>query len=472
MQSHSEANSASVHATPPPASPARGQGSHRVLFAQACARHPGNPQAQFAAYLADAVLPAAIGRRRQVSDKTRTDFGDTLKAVPRLLRRLRRPLQNASEFGRSHVIALVRHWEQRGHAEATVQWRVSLLRRFFTLVGKPQVLPAGAAWHAILHAQGITAGTRRRSQVATEPKAWSARGIDALALIDAIRLQHPVVASQLDLSLHFGLRKNEALQIRPREADLGTRLLVVDGTKGGKPRAVHFSSEPSTAQAQRQVLERAKTCAALHPRGILAIPGLSLQQSRDHANYVLRKFGITRKRLGVTQHGLRHQFGCDAYADGTGLPAPVLAAAPAAAYRREPVRVRAVEQGISRQLGHERSSITAAYTGSLPVLERGARARLRGWHEACAGFAAAWAELQVLQVWTIGAGASGLPPSGDAPLYLLVHTSPTAPAPFAARDEALQRLRTPLAAALAAPVRLLPLLPGDSPGDDAVQLYP
>lgn len=432
----------------------RGQGTHRTLFAQACARHPGNAQAQFASYLASAVVPAATGRRRQVSDKTRTDYGDTLKAVPALLRTLRRPLQNASELGRPHVLALLRHWELQGHAEGTIQWRVSLLRRFFTLVGRPQVLPAGSAWLAILRAHGIRAGTLGRSQVAAVPKGWRDRGIDPLALIESIRAQHPVVASQLDLSLWFGLRKNEALHIRPHEADRGTHLNVVDGTKGGKPRSVEFSTDAGKSQQQRAALERAKQLAAGHPRGILAIGGLRLQQSRNHVNYVLRKFGITRKGLGITQHGLRHQFGCDLFSELTGLPAPVLARAPAAAYEQQAAGVLAGRRTLSRQMGHERTSITGAYTGSVQQMQRSAQERLRTWREAFARVCTDFGELQVLDAWIVGS-STGLPWSTGEPLQLCLRVPPaTLARPSLAQDLA----RFAAAASQQLDTAVLPLL--------------
>ena len=38
------------------------------------------------------------------------------------------------------------------------------------------------------------------------------------------------------------------------------------------------------------------------------IPGnKSLKQWENRYNYVLRKFGVTKKALGVTSHGLRHE---------------------------------------------------------------------------------------------------------------------------------------------------------------------
>lgn len=444
----------------------RGEGSHRQLFEQACARHCGNPQGQFAWYLAHAAVPAATGRRRQVSDKTRTDYGATLKALPAQLRALRRPLQNASEFGQPHVLALVRHWGEQGHSEGTIQWRVSLLRRFFTLVGRPQALPAGARWRALLRAHGISAGTLGRSHVASSPKGWRDRGIDAEALLDSIRAVHPVVASQLDLCLWFGLRKNEALQIRPAEADQGTHLNVVAGTKGGKPRSVAFSTDADRADRQRQVLERAKQLAAVHPRGILSLPGLSLAQARNHVGYVLRKFGISRKALGVTQHGLRHQFGSDLFASLCGLPAPVLAAAPPAAYDAGRAELLAARRFLSRQMGHERTSITNAYIGSLPALQRDAQQRLQAWLRDCAGLHDLLLPLHVQLAWIVGKCAWGLPLSPGEAIQLCLRV----PATTLADADLLPRLQTfcrEAGARLGTPVRASLQLDDSRPADGA-----
>lgn len=261
---------------------AKGEGAHKKLFEEACALHPRDPLAQICYYLYHCILLAAIGRRRHVSDKTKSDYGDILKSVVRLLRMLRRPLQSFEEFGRSHVLALMQYWEQQGHAEATIQWRLSLLRRFFTLIGKPQVLPVGGEWRKILVAKGITAGTRGRTQVATEPRGWADRGVDPLSIIEAMRIKHPVVASQVEVCLYFGLRKSEGTHLRPGRNDKGLFLEVLEGSKGGRPRMVDFDDNPDFAAKQREVLARAKELVAKN--GILMIPGLTLKQMTNHVD--------------------------------------------------------------------------------------------------------------------------------------------------------------------------------------------
>lgn len=385
---------------------AKGEGAHKKLFEEACARFPRNPQGQISYYLEHCVLQAAIGRRRQVSDKTRSDYGDTLKSAPAILKIMRKPIQSFSEFGRAHVLALHRYWEQQGHREATVQWRTSNLRRFFTLIGKPQVLPAGTAWRKILTTNGITAGTLGRTQVATEPRGWRDCGVDPLPIIEAIRVDHPVVASQLEVCLAFGLRKNEGTHQRPGSNDKGLFLEVLDGSKGGKPRMVDFDEDPEVAAYQREVIARAKEVVTKD--GILTIPGLTLKQMTNHVNYVLRKFKITKKDLGVTQHGLRHQFGCDLFRRRSGLPAMALGEVPAAVYKQDPEKIREAQKYVSRQMGHERASITSAYAGSVFALEKESNLRLKEWLAAAALAGDAFRELQVDEAWIVGKAAYGL----------------------------------------------------------------
>jgi len=58
---------------------------------------------------------------------------------------------------------------------------------------------------------------------------------------------------------------------------------------------------------QRSALDLALQFA-LHPSSHLGHPGLSLKQSLKRFDNVMQKAGITKRQLGVTAHGLRHQF--------------------------------------------------------------------------------------------------------------------------------------------------------------------
>jgi integrase len=68
------------------------------------------------------------------------------------------------------------------------------------------------------------------------------------------QIKDPHVRMSLQLQAAFGLRREEALKIKPRQADEGQHLrLQASWTKGGKERTI-----PIRTEQQRQLLEQAK----------------------------------------------------------------------------------------------------------------------------------------------------------------------------------------------------------------------
>ena len=104
----------------------------------------------------------------------------------------------------------------------------------------------------------------------------------------------------------------------------------------------------------------------LFPTGVepevshLGHPGLSLKQSLKRFDNVMRKAGITRKELGVTAHGLRHQFAQEFHVELTDVQAPVRGGD--VCVDLETLKAALLE--IARQLGHNRPQIVNAYCGS------------------------------------------------------------------------------------------------------------
>ncbi len=91
-------------------------------------------------------------------------------------------------------------------------------------------------------------------------------------------------------------------------------------------------------------------------------PQLTLVQAIRHLRYVMERFGVTKKALGVVPHGLRHQYATDEYQDATGSAAPV---------NGGEIAERAVDlaarQDIAAKLGHGRPQIVNAYIGTPKV---------------------------------------------------------------------------------------------------------
>lgn len=386
-------------------------GTHTSLLRDACRRHANDPHKQLNYFLQKGALPAATGRQREVSEKTRTDFGETLHRAFHELREERCPIKSLSEFGRSHGVALVSRWVRQGNGPATIQTKVSFLRRFLTLVGKPNAIPKGREWTQILTEGGIDCAEMRRVKVLASSKTWESKGIDPFEVFRRVEQLCPVVALQLEMQLAFGLRIKESFFIEPTVGDLGNKLYIGSGSKGGRPRPVDFDPDPQTSEWQRDLLERAKVLARKHPQRRLALRGKTLKQMRNRFNYLVTKAGISGAELGVTSHGLRHQYAARRFAALAGLPAPVAGSVPVGDYVTRADDVRSARLDVSQQLGHWREDVTSAYLGSVPSMAREARRRIDGWLTQLQGNAqavSAFRGARVTEAWITGRAGMGL----------------------------------------------------------------
>jgi len=167
--------------------------------------------------------------------------------------------------------------------------------------------------------------------------------------LQKVRDEH--VRMSLELQQAFGLRREEAMKIRPRIADQGDHLFLQGSwTKGGRERIV-----PIRTEQQREVLDRAHRLAG---RGSL-IP--------SNRNYVqqMRVYEGNTRRAGLHHmHGLRHAYAQTRYKELTGWECPA-AGGPIARELTPEQRERDHEARltISRELGHERAAVVGAYLG-------------------------------------------------------------------------------------------------------------
>ena len=248
------------------------------------------------------------------------------------------------------------------YSAAYIQQQLSFLRVFASWIGKPGL---------VLDAECYTSQPKlvRRNYSAQNDKGWSGNGVDVDASIRAVAEIDPHVAAQLRMAMAFGLRRKEAVMFRPHMAevpDFALRascaaidryvsfLRIKRGTKGGRLRFAAIRT-----QAQRDAIASAKAMARF-PYSDLGRPGLSLKQSLDLFSNVVRAAGLTKKTLGVTPHGLRHEFAGDLYFDIAYVLPPVRGGDPCA----DPDTMRAAYQEVARQLGHNRPQISNAYLGS------------------------------------------------------------------------------------------------------------
>lgn len=286
---------------------------------------------------------------KPVSNRTIDWRQETLFIAFRQLEKMGMCPQNVKNFGGKHAEALIKRWEIESLAPSTIANRISVLRVFTEWIGKKGCIKASSEYVS-------DPAYVRRSTNAQYDHSWSAKNIDADALIGRISDYDQYVAMQLKVMAAFGLRREEAIMLKPFRAEREGTLVVRDGTKGGRERTI-----PIETIQQRDVLEEAKALAKT-PNGHLGTPGNSLEQSLSRFAYVLRKFGITKTALGITAHGLRHEMLADVFEKVAGVSAPI---------RGGDIKdipdeqLQLARHRVSQIAGHARLSISGAYIGGI-----------------------------------------------------------------------------------------------------------
>jgi len=268
-------------------------------------------------------------------------------------------------LGNRHVQFAMDRWIERGLSAGTIETYLSFLRSLSEWIGKHNMIQESGAY--------VSDPARlRRTYVALYDKSWSAAGLDAGAIVQAVFAHDPHCGAMLDLMLAFGLRVKEALMLRPHLAVVPASatglpspraewyLEVVHGTKGGRCRFVPIDSD-----AKRKALERAQQL--VEEGAHLGHPGLDLKAGKAHFYRVMARFGITNRDLGVTPHGLRHQYANDRYELFSGVSSAVRQGPPV-----DPAVDTTARLEVAAELGHARKEIAGAYLGK-PVVMRSKR---------------------------------------------------------------------------------------------------
>ncbi len=373
--------------------------------------HPGDPLRQVDEFFDEFFIPAATGRKRTVSIKTEELYVVQMRVMVRQLSGLNMRLQNLSELSTRHVSALTRFYEAEGLSASSLQKKITVLRRFGTWIGKPDMAPR-------LCDLVSDPARAKRSYSAVESKAWSANGVDPDEIFKRMDQECSVSGLQLRLQHAFGLRPREVVMLKPLAADQGKNLFVTDGTKGGRARMV-----PIDTDAKRDLLERAKEIAKGNVRGVLSVkPSMSLRQAISRYYHLARKVGIGKKGLGVTLHGLRHEFAGTLYKQITGVDAPVNGG-----HVDDETLVRRAMKLTSEQLGHSRKHAGAAYLGSTRHLDYTQRKNLNwltGHLENNSAVLEAVKACGPSSWWVVGSAAAGKPIRGSWTLAYRAESKP------------------------------------------------
>lgn len=279
-------------------------------------------------------LKTLCHRNRDGSHATQGARMERLRQTARELDGLGFRRLSARNIGEKHVQALVDKWSGDGLATSTIKNRVSDLRWVNEKVGR-RPLPASNKHF----------GISDRRTVADVSKATT---LPADKLAD---ISDPHVRASLRLQEQFGLRREEALKIRPHDADRGDQLhLKASWCKGGRERTV-----PIRTPEQRAALEHAKKTAGT---GSLIPKAKSYIEQRRTYDQQVRQSGLG------SGHGLRHAYAQRRFQELTGFPCPV---AGGPNYRQLTPEQHDLDHAarliVSEELGHAREQITTAYLG-------------------------------------------------------------------------------------------------------------
>lgn len=241
----------------------------------------------------------------------------------------------ATSLKGKHVEALLQRWQAEGLSAGTLKNRMAHLRWWAEKVGKAGILPA----------DNTKLGIPERRYVTNESKAKE--------LGDRLdRVTDPHVRMSLRLQAAFGLRREESIKFQPRYADRGDHIAIKGSwAKGGRDRTV-----PITTPEQRTVLDEAYRLAGL---GSLIPANKTYIQQRHVYDGQCKAAGLSN------MHGLRHRYAQMRYEVLTGWKAPAAGGLSTVQLdSSQRLLDQQARQQISRELGHERATITAIYLGT------------------------------------------------------------------------------------------------------------
>jgi len=285
-------------------------------------------------------------KNKQVSSATKDARKKRLITAFRTLRMLGYKIDNPRNLTEKHVKALTDKMIADGKSASLIQNVVSTLRVFSGWIGKPNMVKGLSTY-----APGV-----KRSYAAEQDKSWEGNGIDVDAIITIISAKDNYVGMQLRAAQYFGLRRREAIMLKPIKDAREEGLYVIHGTKGGRARMI-----PVETNEQKALLKQLQTFAAGN-HGRLVAPGQRIDQAIERYNYLLKCFGLTKAFMGVTGHGLRHQFAIESLAR-KGFTAPVRMTD--GQTQKSTPELEQSRMHVSEELGHSRVNITNAYYGKF-----------------------------------------------------------------------------------------------------------
>ncbi|GGF92831.1 MULTISPECIES: phage integrase N-terminal domain-containing protein [Cysteiniphilum] len=279
----------------------------------------------------------SFATRQSMTERLKTSFGD-LHQIGYNIRHIRNLKAN-------HVNELVAHWKEEGVSTGTIKNRMSDLRKVCEHYNRNHVIDKSNSQY----------GIEKRSYVPTENKAIHAINID--------KIKDKNLNCSIQLQKEFGLRREECLKIKPKEAlqqnESGQYYLRLQGswTKGGIERTIPISNE-----RQLEIIQKSQEIAG---------NGSMIPKNKNYIQQRKIYDRVTRENNLYNLHGLRHAYAQNRYKEivniaskGNGWDCPIAGGPKRNELTASQKKIdRDARLIISNELGHSRVAIIKNYIG-------------------------------------------------------------------------------------------------------------
>ncbi len=259
-----------------------------------------------------------------------------------------------------HIRALIRYKWACGISEGALSVLQTQLNKLTLWIKKP-----GMVKSASFYLPDVDPKYFRRKKVAVKSKSVTGNGYELETVInkaDAIDQRFGVMVR---MSIAFGLRRCELLQIKPHIDDRELYLDIRQGVaKNGRHRAI-----PVEMEAQRNTLNYAKSLVRSSEHlGWIDKPRLNgslLKRNENRYNDFMQQLGFTKKHAGITGHGLRAEYAENMAISKGFIPATLGGTKADVLEKLDQERFDLARMQVAENMGHSRVSITGAYYGNL-----------------------------------------------------------------------------------------------------------
>ncbi|HBL52503.1 MAG TPA: hypothetical protein DDZ34_00150 [Syntrophaceae bacterium] len=238
---------------------------------------------------------------------------ETARFFAQTLRAARMGAQKWSNLNNKHFQRVVDQMRGRGAGDGRIAEVLSAARHVCRAYGNEHVSLENTTF-------GVHRGTIANPTTKAADPEKVAQVLQSLRM-DTSYVHAPRAAAQIELMYQLGLRREEAAKV-----DLVNdwnriehTLLIQHGTKGGRPRVLEGLSEQ-----QETALKRAEAFAS--PSNRKGVYNLMPQGMGDEwlhrVDYAARTHGMTKKEMGFTLHGCRHERFRKMYHDHCGFLPP------------------------------------------------------------------------------------------------------------------------------------------------------